>query len=383
MLVSKVVLAVKERRRSDACGLCAAEDRSGRRCIVAQVHGLAVERYDCGGRAGTACGCRAHAGLRTAAVVRVEQHGGRVAFGQLILVEIVLVARRTTLAGGAPLRATGKRLLMAHAHLGDCGGDIEADDHKACDGDADDHDKADNLAKKGQKHPGEAVADIAAPCAEIFNAEQDVRVCGAACGGDAEASHHGKGHKQQAHNDPACNKAGTLGENGDRPCDKRKGHKDCPDAEERMQKSAEALGEHAGCGGKHRDEQSRADDGHHDARDLLARLIVEQRCARLRRHGWARCGLHAALSRLVRGGSLPGASLGGRLLRGRLLGAPSGLFFGCLLRAGLALRTTHALEPALHFHDERNNDRAAVPGLPKVARNGVAHDLVHSLAALK
>ena len=135
---------------------------------------------------------------------------------------------------------------MAHAHLGDCGGDIEADDHKACDGDADDYDKADNLAKERKKHPGEAVADIAAPCAEIFNAEQDVRISGAACGGDAEAGHHGKGHKQQTHNDPACNKAGMLSENGYRPCDKRKGHKNRPDAEERMQKSAEALGEHAG-----------------------------------------------------------------------------------------------------------------------------------------
>ena len=272
---------------------------------------------------------------------------------------------------------------MAHAHLDDYGGDIEADDYKACDGDADNHNKPSNLAKERQKHPGEAVTDIAAPCTEVFNIEQDVRICGATCGGDAEAGHHGKGHKQQTHNDPACNKAGMLGEDGYRPCDKRKGHKDGPDAEERMKKSAEALSEHAGCGHEHRDEQGRTDDGNHDTRDLLARLIVEQRRARLRRHGWARCRFHPTLSRLVRGGSLPGASLGGRLLRGRLLGAPSGLFFGCLLRAGLALRTTHALEPALHFHDKRNNDRAAVPGLPKVARNGVAHNLVHSLAALK
>ena len=285
VLVSKVVLAVKERRRSDACGLCAAENRSGRRCVVAHIHGLAVERYDRGGRAGTARGRRAHARLRTATVVGVEQHGGRVAFGQLVLIEIILVARRTALAGGAPLRATGKRLLVAHAHLGDCGGDIEADDHKARNGDTDDHDKADNLAKERKKHPGEAVADIATPCAETFNAEQDIRVCGATYSGDAEAGHHGKGYKQQAHDDPACNKAGMLGENGDRPCNKREGHKNGPDAEERMQKSAEALGEHAGCGGKHRDEQSRTDDGHHDARDLLARLIVEQRRARLRGHG--------------------------------------------------------------------------------------------------
>ncbi len=303
-----------------------------------------VEGNDGCGRArgGVLVGARGGDALRggPASLLGVEQDGGTIVLGQLVLlIAVVLVAcGDATLPRLAALEVAGTRLQMTRAHLAHRTRQVKADDDDSGDAQAHEDEKAGGLPEQREQHPGQAVADIPAPAAQRLQGEETRGVGDAVRRGDAERPHHGDGKQEHPDDDAPGHEPDAFGEDGDGPGDEGDRHQDGAHAEQGMEEGVEGGGHHAGAGDDKRHEQRGADHGNDDAGELAAGVKVEKRGtrrSRARRHARrsGRAGLRAR-----------GAGSGRGLLGAGLLGPGAALtaVFGCLLRACLALGTTHA-----------------------------------------